>query len=155
MKTLVLGLGNPILTDDAVGLRVAQDLRGKVNQPEVTIGEANLGGINLMELLRGYDRAILIDAIQTENGRVGQVYRFESDALDSTRHTATLHDVNLATALALGRQIGVALPEKISIYAVEVEDVTTFSEKCTATIEDVVPSVANMVFKELEGDRDA
>ncbi len=57
MKTLVLGLGNPLLGDDAVGLRVAASLRGRL-PPDVELDEDYCGGLRLMERLAGYDRAV-------------------------------------------------------------------------------------------------
>ena len=66
MKTLVLGLGNPIVTDDAVGLRVAQALKPLLTHcPDIDISEDHWGGLRLMERMVGYNRAIIIDAICT------------------------------------------------------------------------------------------
>ncbi len=65
-RTLVLGLGNPILSDDSVGLRVVQELQ-KILLPrkDLVIDEDHWGGLRLMERLAGFDRAIIIDAIQS------------------------------------------------------------------------------------------
>jgi hydrogenase maturation protease len=151
MKTLVLGLGNPILSDDGVGVQVARALNDKCNQQEVTVEEASLAGLDLLDLLVDYDKAIIIDAIQTVGGKAGQVYRLEPGALNVSRHTATPHDINFATALALGNRLGLNLPQEIIIFAIEVEDVTSFSERCTLKVEQTIPMVTNMVIQELNG----
>jgi len=151
MKTLVLGLGNPILSDDGIGIQIARALEGKFDQEEVTVEETSLAGLNLLELLVNYDRAIIIDAIQTVGGKVGQIYRLGPSAFDATRHTATPHDVNFATALELGNRLGLDLPQEIVIFAIEAEDVTSFSERCTHKVEQTIPIVANMVIQELNG----
>ena len=151
MKTLVLGLGNPLLSDDSVGLHVARALEDRFNQQEITVMETSMAGLNLLDLLAGYDRVIIIDAIQTREGKVGQVYQLEPEVLDATRHTSTPHDVNFATALELGNRLGLALPQQITIFAVEVEDVTTFSDRCTHRVEKIIPVVADMVAQELNG----
>lgn len=151
MKTLILGLGNPILSDDGVGIRVAEELKGRLNQPEVTVMETSIAGLSLLDLLAGYDRAIIIDTIQTRGGKVGQVYRLGPGAFDTTQHAATPHDVNFATALELGNRLGLPLPQQIIIFAIEVEDVTTFSENCTPKVEQVIPVVVDMVIQELNG----
>ena len=116
MKTLVLGLGNPILSDDGVGLRIARVLGSKLNQPEVTEMETSTADLNLLNLLAGYDRAIIIDAIQTTGGKAGQIYRLEPGVFDATRHGATPHYVNFATVLELGSKLGLAwlCPNKLS-----------------------------------------
>jgi len=85
MKTLILGLGNPILSDDSIGLRVAKELETRLNRPDVTVMEASVAGLDFLELLVGYDQAIIVDAIQTQGGKIGQVYQFEPEALDNTR----------------------------------------------------------------------
>ena len=151
MKTLVLALGNPFLSDDSVGLHVARALEGRFNQPEITVMETCMAGLSLLDLLIGYDRVIIIDAIQTREGKVGQVYRLKPDALDATRHVSTPHDVNFAIALELGKRLGLVLPQQITIFAVEVEDVTTFSDRCTCRVEETIPVVADMVTQELNG----
>ena len=151
MKTLILGLGNLILSDDGVGIRVAEELKGRLNQPEVTVMESSLAGLSLLDLLVNFDRAIIIDTIQTKGGKVGQVYRLEPGAFDATQHAATPHDVNFATALELGNRLGLPLPRQIIIFAIEVKDITTFSEKCTPKVEQVIPVVTDMVIQELNG----
>jgi len=152
MKTLILGLGNPILSDDGVGIHIARALEGKLNQQEITVMETTMAGLSLLDLLTGYGKAIIIDAIQTREGKVGQIYRLEAEAFDATRHAATPHDVNFATALELGKRLGLALPQQIVIFAIEVEDVTTFSERCTPEVEPVIPVCVEKVIQELNGD---
>jgi len=134
-----------------VGLHVARALEGRFNQQEITVMETSLAGLSLLDLLIGYDRAIIIDAIQTREGKVGQVYRLEPEALDATRHVSTPHDVNFATALELGKRLGLDLPRQITIFAVEVEDVATFGEGCTRRVKETIPVVADMVVQELNG----
>ena len=151
MKTLVLALGNPFLSDDSVGLNVARAVEGRFNQQEITVMETSLAGLSLLDLLIGYDRVIIIDAIQTREGKVGQVYRLKPEALDATRHVSTPHDVNFATALELGNRLGLALPQQITIFAVEVEDIATFGDRCTRRVEETIPVVADMVVQELNG----
>jgi len=149
MKTLILGMGNPILSDDGVGIWVARTLEGRLNQQEITVTEASMAGLNLLDLLVNFEKAIIIDAIQTLGGKVGQVYRLEPETFDATRHATTPHDVNFATALELGKRLGLALPHQITIFAIEVEDVTTFSEECTPEVERAIPVVADLVMGEL------
>ena len=151
-KTLVLGLGNPILCDDAAGYRVAMVLKERLNMPAVDILEAGLAGLDFLDMITGYDRAIIIDAIQTEKGKPGQIYRLGPEILAETRHTGSPHDVNLATALELGKKLKLKLPQDIVIFAVEVEDVTSFGEVCTPAVEKAIPKCVEMVILELESE---
>ncbi len=155
MKTLILGLGNPLLTDDSVGLRVAQELENKLSQPEVTVLQSTASGLDLLDLVIGFDRLIIIDAIQTKKGKAGQIYRLEIPDLDFSRHVACPHDVNLATALELGKRLGLAVPREVVIFAIEVVEVATFSEECTPEVEQAIPLATEMVLGELGGHKDA
>ena len=152
MKTLVLGLGNPILSDDAVGIRVVEELEGKVDQKEVTLVETTVAGLGLLDFLTGYDRAIIIDAIQTVGGQAGRIYRLDPEALDFTRHSASPHDVNLATALELGKRLELSLPQQIIIFAIEVADASTFSEECTPEVRRAIPACVEMIIQEINGE---
>jgi len=149
VKTLVLGLGNPILSDDSVGIRVARAVESRLDQPEVTVQETSMAGLTLLDLVVGYDRVILIDAILTTEGKPGQIYRLEREAFDTTRHATTSHDINFATALELGQRLGLALPRQIIIFAIEVVNVDSFGEECTPAVERAIPVVADMVMAEL------
>jgi len=149
MKTLILGLGNPILSDDGVGLHVARVLEGRLDQPEITVEETSMGGLSLLDLLTGYDRAIIIDAIQTREGKAGQIYRLDLEAFNVTRHASSPHDINFATALEFGNRLGLALPQQIVIFAIELQDASTFSEECTPEVERAIPVCVEKVVQEL------
>ena len=70
MKTLILGLGNPLVTDDSVGLRVIEQLKPLLaDRADVEVSEDYWGGLRLMERMIGFDRAIVVDAIQTARRR--------------------------------------------------------------------------------------
>jgi hydrogenase maturation protease len=150
MKTVVLGLGNPILTDDGVGIEVVRTLQSRVNDPQVTLYESSLGGLNLLDILVGYDRAIIVDAIQTRDGTTGDVYRLSSNDFEPCLHVSCAHDLDFATALELGKKIGLQLPTDITIVAVEVQDVTTFGEECTPVVQVAISRAVDMVLQELE-----
>lgn len=148
-KTLVLGMGNPLLCDDRVGLQVAAELKNKLFRPEITIMEASLAGLGLLDLLVGYDKAIIIDAIQTMGGKAGEIYRLDPEEFDSTHHTASPHDASLTAALEFGKKLGLALPKQIVIYAIEASDTTTFSEECTPEVKKAIPVCVEMILQEL------
>ena len=109
----------------------------------------SVAGLGLLDLLAGYDRAIIVDAIRTAGGRAGQIYRLDPETLDATRHAASPHDVNFATALELGNKLGMDLPRQIVIYAIEVADTSTFSEECTPEVATAIPACAEMIIHEL------
>lgn len=155
MKTLILGMGNPILSDDGIGIHVARALEGKLDHEDITVTETSIGGLNLLDLLVNFDRAIIIDAIQTVGGEAGRIYRLDLEAFGATRHAASPHDVNFATALELGNRLGLALPSQIDIFAIEAEDTSHFGEECTPRVTEAIPLCVEMIVQELKGDHDA
>lgn len=151
MKTLILGLGNPILSDDGFGFSVARALERQLDRPDVTVMPGSVAGLDFLDLLTGYDKAIIIDAVQTRKGKAGTIYRLEPEDFAPTRHESTPHHINFATVLELGKRLGIPLPHQIVIFAVEAKDMTTFSEKCTPKIERLISEVTELVLREVNG----
>ena len=155
-KTLILGLGNPILTDDGVGIHVVRAAAAHAQQADLVFAEASVGGLRLLDTLTGYERVILVDAIQTPDGKPGKIHLLHPNDLRASLHSGSTHDLSLPGALALGRQLGLALPtdEALTIVAVEVEDVLTFGESCTPAVAAAIPWVVEMVLACIQGDRE-
>jgi hydrogenase maturation protease len=150
LKTLVLGLGNSILTDDAVGFAVIEEVGKQLDRGDVTVSEASVGGLSLLQLVVGYDKVIIIDAIQTSACQPGEIHRLSPDEFRGTLRAASTHDITFATALDLGHQLGMDIPKEIVIFAVEAVDVETFGEELTAAVAAAVPKVVKLVLQELE-----
>jgi len=146
MKTLVLGLGNPILSDDAVGLRIAQGLKQETPAQDV-IGTSE-AGLALLDYAVGYDRLVIIDSIMTEKGRPGELYRLELEDLKPGTSLPSSHGVDIATVFTLGEKLGYPVPRQIAIYAVEIADNTTFAEKCTREVEERIPFIVRQIAEE-------
>ena len=152
MRTLVIGLGNPILGDDAVGCRVAQMVeetlaaRGK---HEVDVEQFYRGGIALMERLVDYDRALIIDSIQGLGGEPGSLYSMELQDLP-TLTADSPHDTSLKAAIELGRKLGAHLPETIDILAVEIRTTMEFSETLSAPVESSIPEMVKRALEWIE-----
>ncbi len=144
--TLVVGLGNPILGDDGVGWRVAEAVKARVDDPDVEVLCLSLGGLALMEHLAGYRRVIIVDAMST-GAQPGVLHQMSSREMDelSVQHTASVHDLSLSAALALGRELGLALPEEIQIIGIEAKPEFNFGETLSAAVAGAVPGAASAV----------
>jgi len=156
MKTLVIGLGNPILGDDGVGWRVVEAVQEQINDPSVDMDCLAVGGITLMEHLIGYDRAIVIDAV-TAHQPIGTVSLFHLNDLPdhSALHTSSAHDASLQTAIAAGQAMGAHLPDEVIVVGIEAEKIFDFSEELTPNVEAAVPRAADEVLLLLETKTDA
>ncbi|MEW6116081.1 MAG: hydrogenase maturation protease [Nitrospirota bacterium] len=150
-KTLIIGLGNPILRDDGIGIAVARELRKHVREHEgIDIKELSVGGLRLMEEMIGYDRVFLIDAICTGNAPAGTVYRLSLRNVPATLHSSSMHDTTLACAFEAGKRMGFDLPEDIAIWAVEAEDVVHFGDAMTDAVAAAMPRVVSLLVTALE-----
>ncbi|MBN1908859.1 MAG: hydrogenase maturation protease [Pirellulales bacterium] len=151
MKTLVLGLGNPLIADDSVGLRVIEVLRSRLDgRDDIVVDEDYWGGLRLMERMIGFDKAVVVDAICT-GAAPGTIHRLTPDAIPTQRSNSA-HDVTLPTALALGRKAEAYLPrdEDIRLIGVEAEDILNFSEQCTPAVQAAIPDAVEAVLDEIE-----
>jgi len=159
MKTLIIGLGNPILGDDGVGWVVAEKVQAALADPQsgipdpqsVEVDCASLGGLSLMERLTGAERVILVDAIFTGTQPVGTVRRFLLDELPdlSAGHSASAHDTSLRNALQVGRDMQVPLPddENVIIVTVEAQAVYDFSQELSPAVAAAVPLALQQVLE--------
>jgi len=143
MKTLILGVGNPILTDDGVGIKIARKL--KEIDPELEVTETSEAGLALLDLVAGYDKLVIIDSIKTEKGKPGELYQFGLEALKPTANLSSSHGVDIATAFEIGHRLGYRMPNYVSIYAVEIKDNTTFGEGCSGEVEERIPFIAEQI----------
>lgn len=149
MKTIVLGVGNPILQDDGVGLHVIDALRQRMNNPMVTLETASTGGMNLLDMIRGYEKVILIDAVKQHESVPGEVKRLLLSDFH-TVHSCNPHDVSLSEALHLAKKLGEKhLPSKIILIGITVNNTYEFGEHLSSEVASAVPTAVAMVLEEL------
>jgi len=148
MKTLVLGLGNPLLGDDAIGLLVAGRVRERLlGRDDVDVQEDEAGGLRLMERLTGYERAIVVDAI-VSGGTPGTIRCLEAGELP-TQRTAIAHGIDLPRALELGRALGLAMPARVRVVAIEAASVLEFRHDMTPAVAAALEPAVAAVLDEL------
>jgi len=139
--TLVLGLGNEILSDDGIGPRLVNDLSVIPGIIEADFITAWSGGLEIMELISGYKKVIIIDSIHTSSGKPGDIYHLDPSDFKETSNLTGIHDVNFLTSLDLGKALGYNMPDEIHIIAVEILDDMEFSERFTPVLEGKYPEI--------------
>ena len=144
-KTVVIGLGSPIMCDDAVGLKVSEAVEA-LGLPDVDTLQEAVGGLEIIPMVSGYRFAIIVDAILTGAYEPGAVLIFDPESFDCTIADVPSHDINLATAIKIGRQMdNSSMPEVIKFIAIEVEDLQTMSEEMTPKVSAAVGPAKNAV----------
>lgn len=149
MKTLILALGNPILSDDGVGWEVADRLAQRLPEEEFDFLKESGATLDLLRRFEGYDVLIVIDAIQLGTAPVGTVHRFTLEDFRSTVRYSSAHDINLATALSMGRRFGYDVPDDVRIYGIEVKELRVFAEGCTAEVAGKLDAVTDEILQDL------
>ena len=150
-KTLILGLGNDILTDDGIGPRLVHDLAQMTDDPNIQFDTACCGGLEIVEYIKGFEKVVFIDAIRTRDGRPGDVYYFIPSDFRETMHLSNLHDVNFLIALNLGNILDMNLPSDLHIIAIEIIEDMVFSEEFTMPLKEKYPGILEKVLVLLRG----
>ena len=156
MNTRIIGLGNPILTDDGVGIHTVREVARRSAEAgfgkQVDIVESEVGGFDLMELMAGWKRVILVDSIQFAGLKSGTVIRIDPDDLHTSLRLRSVHDVDLPTVLELGHRLGLTMPKSLTIFGIQVEDMHTISECLTQTAELGMKKAVGLILEELARD---
>ena len=146
-RTLIIGLGNLIVSDDGVGIHVARKIK-EMSIPSIDVDELPASGLELLDAILDYQKVIVVDAIKTERGTPGDVYALREEDFENTVHGASPHGINVATAFALGRKIvPERMPKEVVFIAIEAEDLVNVSEELTATVSKSLPKIIEFVIR--------
>jgi hydrogenase maturation protease len=139
MKILVLGLGNDILADDAIGHLAVRELEPRLAGRADVVASA-LHGLALLDLMMGYDAAVVVDAIQTGRRAPGEVFEIDPASL-SPVEVPSPHFAGLPEMMDLARRLEVPFPERVRIVAIEVLDPLTVGGRMTPAVEAALPGL--------------
>jgi len=154
MKTRIIGLGNTILTDDGVGVYAAREVRRVLDEHDsahsADVVESEVGGFDLMELMTGWDRVILLDSIQFDGVAPGTLLELDPKDLRTSLRIRSVHDIDLPTVLKLGRMMGLQMPAQVLIYAIQAEDAHTLGETMTPAVRQAMAKAVEVVLNRIE-----
>ncbi len=144
---LILGIGNILLRDEGVGVRVIEQMQ-KMHLPDnVELIDGGTAGADLLDVLAERQKVIVIDAIQADC-EPGTVLRFTADELVQPEGVGmSLHELGLGEALTMTRQLGCA-PENVVVFGIKAKDIVSgleLSEEIAAS----VPKVIELVLAEI------
>lgn len=141
--TLVVGLGNPILGDDGVGWRVIDEL-DEIDHDEASLQQAHVGGVSLMELLVGYRRVIIVDAIIDPEDEPGTVWCKPLSAVETgvVSHLDSTRDAPLPAAIEASRATGADMPSDIDVVGIVIDSDDAFGEDMSDVVAAAVPVAA-------------
>jgi hydrogenase maturation protease len=135
-KILIHGIGNEVLTDDGIGPKIAGRLKDNFSKKDIDFSTTFIGGLELLDYVQDYDTVIFIDAIRTKDGIPGTVYHLSPEDFDTTLHLSSVHDISFLTSIALGKKLGLKMPEFIHIIAVEIVEDKIFNNDFSPQIQE-------------------
>lgn len=147
-RTLVLGLGNELLSDDAVGILAARALKERVSD-QADVVESALSGMALLDLFVGYDKAIIIDAIKTGRCAPGTICVLSPNDLGAVLAPSP-HYAGLPELMAVARQLQLEFPKEIKIFALEVEDPYTIGQAMSEPVQRALAELVQRVVLQIE-----
>jgi len=146
LKAAVIGIGNILLGDEGVGVRIIEELK-KLELPEgVEVHDGATSGIAILNFLEGVDRAIIVDAVKG-GGEPGTDYRFKIEEALENNEMISLHDIDFTLAYRVTRDI-IDLPEDIVVIGVEPEKIEN-SLELSEKVSNAIPEVLNKILEEL------
>jgi len=133
MSIIIIGVGNPIMGDDAIGILTVEELRRVSNRTDVTFATAQFSGIPLAEMLIGHERAVIIDSIIRADASYGELYRIKCTK-GSNHHPESMHTIGIVDAMGVLERHGAKMPDAISIYAINIGHEQVVSDKISDEI---------------------
>jgi hydrogenase maturation protease len=149
---LIIGLGNPILGDDAVGIHVARMLKRRFQTAaDLEFKELSVGGLRLVEEMLGFETVFLIDSIEGEESKVGEIREFSADDFKTTQRSSAPHVTNFATALELYNKLEPSkVPRNMKIFTIGIHGESTFREGLSPHVGEAASKLADLVAREIE-----
>lgn len=149
MKILILGMGNPILSDDGIGLRLAERLQKKIRGADVQMNA--MVGLNLLDQIIGYDRIFIIDAMTSPGGHIGEMRVItETNGLGSF-HLFSSHGINIFDLMDLGKRCGYEVPELAAVYGIEIGNDVAFGKELSLCLQRCLNSLEDTIISDMLG----
>ncbi len=151
-NVLVLGIGNILLRDEGVGVRVVEALQSADLPPGVDVADGGTAGADLVELIADRSKVIIVDAIQAD-AAPGTVLRMSADApAPEEGDMISLHQLGLVESLLIAR--GSAAPREAVVFGVQPGAIEPGLE-LTREVAAAVPRVVRAILAEIECGADA
>ena len=152
MRTLLLGLGNELYGDDGIGIHIVRKIKeespyrlmGPSSQDDICMEECSLSGLALLDLIIGYDRVILVDTIKSESPCPGRIHLLEEGDIRAVPGPSP-HYVSIPQMVEIGRRLGLHMPSRIQVVAVEAKNIYHLGEGLSPEMEEKLPAIIREV----------
>jgi len=147
-KVLAAGLGNPLVSDEGVGVRIIERFQAQKDKfPDVEFVDAGTGGFALLHLIANRKKVILIDCALMGT-RPGTIKRFAPEEVESIKKISgqSLHEADILKVVEMSKQLGEE-PKEIIFFGIEPETITE-GEELSETIRDRIEEYIKVISEE-------
>lgn len=142
-RILVLSLGNDILGDDGVGFAASRLLQ-QVPYANVDIVESSEAGLALLEILTGYPKALILDAMVTGSVSPGTIVELEAKSFAKVAAPSP-HYAGLPEIFNLAKCLELPFPQDVLVLAMEVENPYEICERLSPSVAQALPVFVNQI----------
>jgi len=149
MSTLISGVLGEVAGEVLVGVEVARGVHAFLDDPDVDIIETESIGVDLLEIVAGYDKAVVVDCVRSGEGDVAELTRLGLEDAELLARNASEGGIECRLRVSRERSGSKPMPKEISIYAIEVDsESATRAEVSEATRGAVPRLVAQIAWEE-------
>jgi hydrogenase maturation protease len=147
MKQVVVGVGNPIMTDDGLAKRAIESIEDAEVNAETYF--ASTTAFLALEAMQGADRAIVIDALDVPGAEPGSIHRYLLNGADPDPSTpeVLMHDFSFSDAIEMG-ECAYSIPEEMVLIGMVPERVEA-GLSLTDTVRERIPVLVDRIVEEL------
>lgn len=148
MKTVAVGIGNLLRCDDGAGIHLVNILENK--HPDLDVFELTMGSVDIIDLLRGYERAYIVDAVKT-GADPGTIFKINVSEGEGPPIIHSSHGIDVFSSLRLGEELfSDELPGEIIVFGIEAKDLLSFNTECTEPVRIALKKIASTILESLE-----
>ena len=147
-KIVILGVGNLLLSDEGIGVHVANELMKMNLPPEVTVVEGGTDGFRLIDIITEADRLIVVDAVKG-GGAPGSIYCFDINEVQScpSGFKTSVHQIGILEVINLAGLIGKT--PCTTVIGVEPKSLE-MSMELSPEIKAKIPKIIELIWDELK-----
>jgi hydrogenase maturation protease len=147
-KILILGIGNVLLKDEGIGVRVAEKMMQMSLPSHVEVLDGGVKGLDLLYFIDGREKVIVVDTVKA-GAPPGTLFRFTDKDLAAKKGTLrSAHGIDFSDVISIADFMGIKPPE-IVFLGIEPESLDA-SMELSPLIEKNIPVLINLVLKEIE-----
>ena len=154
MKIAIMGFGNPVRSDDAIGVEVIQNLKKNLGPNEsVSLFDMGTAAFEILFQLKGHHKIILVDAVVNSGEPIGTVFKVPAEevlAAPEENPLVFLHNIKWNQALSYAKQIlKDDYPEDIQVYLIAIEN-TKLEVELSEAVAKAGEKVERLILEELK-----